>query len=66
MVFIREGLVTKRPKAFEGDISETICLEGTISRKVSFIIYVYRLPYNNNKDILFNELSNTLSFATRK
>ena len=66
MVFIREGLVTKWLKAFEGDISETICLERTISRKVWFITYVYRLPYNNNKDNLFNELSNTLSFATSK
>ena len=41
-------------------------LEVTISKKVSFIIYVYQPPYNNNKDIFFNELSNTLSLATRK
>ena len=47
----REGLTPKRLKAFEGDISETICLEVTISKKVWFITYIYRPPYNNNKDI---------------
>ena len=66
IVFIREGLITKRLKAFKGDISETICLEVMISKKVSFIIYVYRPPYNYNKDICFSELPNTLSLATRK
>ena len=65
MVFIRKGLITKRLKVFEGDISETICLEVTISKKVWFITYVYRPPYNN-KDIFFSELSNILSLATRK
>ena len=27
IVFIREGLITKKLKAFEGDIVETICLK---------------------------------------
>ena len=31
IVFIREGLITLRLKAFEGDIFETICLEDMIS-----------------------------------
>ena len=67
IVFIREGLINKRLKAFEGDISESICLEVTIFKKVWFITYVYRPPYdNNNKDIFFTELSNTLSLATSK
>ena len=66
IVFIRKGLITKRLKAFEGDISEMICLEVTISKKIWFITYVYRHSYNNNKDIFFSELSNTLSLATRK
>ena len=34
IVFIREGLITKSLKAFEGDISEMICLEVMISKKV--------------------------------
>ena len=32
-----EDLITKRLKAFEGDISKTICLEDMISKKVWFI-----------------------------
>ena len=49
IVFIGEGLITKRLKAFEGDISETICLEVIIFKKGWFITYVYRPPYNDNK-----------------
>ena len=37
IAFTREGLITKRLKAFEGDISETISLEVTISKKFWFI-----------------------------
>ena len=51
IVFIRKGLITKRLKAFEGDTSETICLEVTISKKFWFITYVYRPSYDNNTDI---------------
>ena len=61
IVFIREGLLTKRLKAFEGAISDM-----SRSLKKFFINDVYRPPYNNNKDIFSNELSNTLSHATRK
>ena len=32
IVFKREGLITKRLNAFEGDISETMCLEVTMSK----------------------------------
>ena len=35
VVFIRDGLIIKRLKAFEGDISETIYLELTISKKLN-------------------------------
>ena len=34
IVYIREGLITERLKVLEGDTSETICLEVTISKKV--------------------------------
>ena len=37
-----------------------------ISKKVWFMTYVYLPPYNDNNDIFFSELSNTLSLATRK
>ena len=66
IVFIREGLNTKRLKAFEGDISQTIGLEVMISKKVWFMTYDYLPPYNDNKDIFFSELSNTLSLTTSK
>ena len=66
IAFIREVLITKRLKAFEVDISETICLEVTISKKIWFITYVFRPPYSHNKDIFFSELANNLSLATRK
>ena len=32
-----EDLITKSLKAFEGDISKTMCLEDMISKKVWFI-----------------------------
>ena len=38
---IRTGVITKRLKAFEGHISETICLEFTIPKYVWFITYVF-------------------------
>ena len=41
IVFIRTGVITKRLKAFEGHISETICLEFTIPKNVWFITYVF-------------------------
>ena len=66
IVFIMEDLITKRLKVFEGDISETIFLEVTISKKVWFITYIYWHPYNNDKDTFLSELSKTLSLTTRK
>ena len=44
MFFIREVLITKRLKAFEGDISEMIFREVAVSKNVRFITYVYRPP----------------------
>ena len=66
IVYIREGLITERLRVLEGDTSETICLEVTISKKVWFKTFVYRPPYDNYKDIFFSELSKTLSLATKK
>ena len=63
---IRQGLITERLKVFEEDISETICLGVTILKNLWFRTCVYRPPCNNNKNIFFSELSNTLCLATRK
>ena len=63
IVFIREGLITKRLENLETKISETICLELTVSNKKWFILFVYRPPQENNKYTFFNELNETLSKA---
>ena len=63
MVFVKEGLITKRIENFETKLSETICLELTISNKKWFILFAYRPPQENNKFVFFNELNNTLSKA---
>ena len=48
MVFIREGLITKRLDNLETQLSETICLELTVSNKKWFILFAYRPPQANN------------------
>ena len=51
MVFIREGLVTKRLENLETKLSETICLELTVSNKKWFILFAYRPSQENNKRV---------------
>ena len=51
VVFIKEGLITKRLNDFWRDISETFCLEVMILKKIWFITYVYRPTYSNNQQI---------------
>ena len=63
IVFIREGLITKRLENLETKISETICLELTVSNKKWFVLFAYRPPQENNKYMFFNELNETLSKA---
>ena len=49
MVFVREGLITKRLENLETKLSETICLELAVSSKKWFILFAYRFPQENNK-----------------
>ena len=51
MVFMREGLITKRLKNLETKLSETICLELTVSNKKWFTLFAYRPPQENNKRV---------------
>ena len=53
MVFIREGLITKRLENLETKLSETICLELTVSNKKWFILFAYRPPQENSKPVFF-------------
>ena len=52
MVFIIEGLITKRLGKLETKLSETICLELTVSDKKWFILFAYRPP-QENKHVFF-------------
>ena len=63
MVFIREGLITKRLEDLETKLSETVCLKLTVSNKKWFILFAYGSPQENNKYVFFNELNKTLSKA---
>ena len=53
MIFIREGLITKRLENLETKLSETICLELTVSNKKWFILFAYRPPQENNKYVFW-------------
>ena len=66
IVFVKDGLIVNRLTEFESNISETICLELTISNKKWFIMFVYRPPDEGNKKVFFEELTNTLNKATNK
>ena len=66
MIFIREGLITKRLYAYEVIFSETKYLEVTVSKKKWCIIFAYRPPHNSNKDSFFKELNKSLNNIARK
>ena len=63
MVFIRECLITKRLENLETKLSETICLELTVSNKKWLVLLAYRPPQENNKHLFFSELNETISKA---
>ena len=65
-MFLREGLIARRPREFKGNTTETIWLELIISKKIWYIIFFYRPPINNNKYIFSSELSNSLNRAVMK
>ena len=64
--FVRKGFITKKVKAYETKVSETIASEFTISKKKWFCLSVYRPPTSTNVDIFFEELRNSLSKAVNK
>ena len=65
IVFLREALMAKRVRDFEGDTTEIICLELTTCKKIWCIIFACRST-NNNKYIFFSELSNFLNRVAMK
>ena len=61
IVFIRQGLITRRLPKFEAKVSEAICVELTISKKEWCILFAYRPPQNNNLKTFFEEMNLSLS-----
>ena len=53
MVFIREGLITKRLENLETKLSETICLELTVFNNKWFMLFAYRPPQENSKRVFY-------------
>ena len=51
-------------KNFETSVSECICSEITISKRKWLCFSIYRPPFNENLDIFFEELTNSLSKAS--
>ena len=62
--FVKKGLICKRLKNFETSASECIWSEITVSKRKWLCFSIYRPPYNENLDIFFEELTNSLSKAS--
>ena len=62
LIFIKDGLITKRLKDLETATAESICLELTISKRKWFIVYAYR-PESINRSLFFEEIKRTLNLA---
>ena len=60
IVFMRQSLIIRRLPKFETKVSETICVELTISKKKWCILFAYRLPQNNNLKTFFEEINLSL------
>ena len=61
IVYIRQGLITRRLPKFETKVSETICVELAISKKKWCILFAYRPPRKNNLKTFFEEINLSLS-----
>ena len=65
VVYIREGLITKRLTELETKTAETICIELSLKSGKWFIMFGYR-PESINRNIFFQEVNIALSKATNK
>ena len=62
--FVKKGLICKRLKNFETSASECICSEITVSKRKWSCFSISSPPSNENLDIFFEELANSLSKAS--
>ena len=65
LVFIKNSLTAKRVKDLERKVSETTCIELTISKKKWCILFAYKPPKQNNV-LFFQEISNSLNQVINK
>ena len=65
LVYIKNGMITKRLKSFETPNAETICMELNISGRKWFIVFAYR-PESINRDLFFDEVNICLGKAITK
>ena len=65
LVFVKSGLIAKRVKDLETIVSETICIELTITKKKWCILFAYKPPKQNNASF-FQEISNSLNQLVNK
>ena len=65
IVYVRQGLISKRLKSLESKLIETICIELTISKKKWCSLFAYRPP-NFDKRSFFEEISNSLCLMVSK
>ena len=65
LVFVKNGLIAKRVKDLETIVSETICIELTITKKKWCILFAYKPPKQSNASF-FQEISNSLNQVVNK
>ena len=61
MVFIKQGIINKRLSNLETIKSETICIEIVIAKIKWCILFIYRPPDRTNKNVFFQEVTDTLN-----
>ena len=54
IIYVKEGFTAKRLVNLQGNTSEKIFIEVTISKKKWCIIFVYRPAHSNNKKVFFS------------
>ena len=65
LVFVKKGLISKRVKDLEIKLSETICIELTITNKKWCILFAYK-PRKQNNVSFFQEIPNNLNHVVNK
>ena len=65
IVYIRDGIISKRLEKYETEHAETICLELTIKNKKWFILFGYR-PESIDRYLFFEGINDNLARAVNQ